>query len=160
MSGGEGSIPERRAADEPPVEVMVNQALDAEDLQAISADLRSLWSGALVGRVPAVRSEGISWLALAALPLSGFLTTLGTSLAKDAHEAVRDRVQRILRRGHQAGVPGALVLEDRATGTRVVLEEDLPMAAYRALHDVELAGLAEGSTLRFDVVDQTWGTTS
>jgi hypothetical protein len=104
---------------------------------------------------PRRRSESITWLALVALPLSSFFSTLGASLAKDAYQALRDLTERVLS-GEKAAQPGTLVLEDRDSGTRVVLAAGLSNEAYQALLATDLSAVEPGSTLAYDATTRRW----
>jgi hypothetical protein len=137
-------------------DVVVSRRLAPDDLDDIARAFDALGVAAALRTVPSRRGDSVTWLALVALPLSGFLTTLGTNLATDAYKVLRDSTERVLSRGKRAGVRGPLVLEDPNTGTRIVLEADMPAEAYRALLGMDLSAVEEGATLRFDVAAERW----
>lgn len=87
--------------------------------------------------------EELSWLVVAALPLSSFLTSLGAKMAEDSYKALRQLTRRVLTTTSGAK-PLTLVLEDLASGTQVVLESDLPDDSYRTLLAADFAGHAGG----------------
>jgi hypothetical protein len=91
--------------------------------------------------VPARRGvEQLGWLVLASLPLQAFLTKLGTSLAEEAVRALQSLVRRLLHRDPPTpGDQRPMVLRDVATGLEVVLEPDLPDAAFRELVGLDLS---------------------
>ncbi|MET8676735.1 hypothetical protein ABZW18_03805 [Streptomyces sp. NPDC004647] len=129
-----------------------------EQRDALSRGLSELGLDARARLVKTVRSEQLTWLVLVVLPLSGFLGSLGQSLAQDAYGAVKRVVAGALGRSEDASVPEPqrpLLLEDTRSATRIVLEADLPDAAYRQLFQLDLAG-SEGRTLTFDRVRNRW----
>lgn len=100
----------------------------------------------------------IPWIMLAALPLQAFLSGLGAEAVKDSYAAFKD----VVRRSSRAGGPGPadpaprpLVLQDRRTGLRVVLEPGLPGEAYEQLIGLDLARFTEGP-LHYDREQGRW----
>jgi hypothetical protein len=99
--------------------------------------------------------NGAEWLVLAVLPLQAFLSGLGSKLAEDIYQGLKDVVGRILRRSNPGGQKRTLVLQDTATGLQVVLEPDLPIEAYRQLVTLDLSSL-HGGPVRYDRSRNAW----
>jgi hypothetical protein len=99
--------------------------------------------------------NGAEWLVLAVLPLQAFLSGLGSKLAEDIYQGLKDVVGRILRRSNPGGQERTLVLQDTATGLQVVLEPDLPIEAYRRLVTLDLSSL-HGGPVRYDRSRNAW----
>ncbi|GAA2082210.1 hypothetical protein GCM10009801_41780 [Streptomyces albiaxialis] len=103
----------------------------------------------------------LQWAVLIALPLHGFLTGLGTEAVKDAYAGLKGLVRRVLRSGAAAaeGEPALesrpLVLQDAASGLRVVLEADLPSEAYEQLVGLDLTRFRQGP-LHYDRARGRW----
>jgi hypothetical protein len=93
--------------------------------------------------VPARRGFGeLPWLVLISLPLHAFLTSVGSKLAEAAYQGLKHAVGRLLGRDRvlpAAEQPRPLVLQDTASGLQVILEVDLPDAAYQQLVTLDLA---------------------
>ncbi|GAA3148698.1 hypothetical protein ACFQ0X_10860 [Streptomyces rectiviolaceus] len=107
----------------------------------------------------------IPWIMLASLPLQAFLSGLGAEAVKDSYTAFKDVVRRSSRSprsplstdpGDPADpAPRPLVLQDRHTGLRVVLEPGLPGEAYEQLLGLDLARFSEGP-LHYDSGQGRW----
>ncbi len=158
-TGGPGAIPAiapvpvRRARVD--AHLLVDRRLSPEDLQDIEQAFRAAGLRPTVYRAPARRGpEELNWLVVAAIPLSSFLTTMGTKLAEDSYRELRQLAQRVFGRAPMSK-PSTLVLEDQDTGTQVVLEPDLPENGYRALLETDLAGLG-GERVRYDRTQDRW----
>src|ERR1700754_4531767 len=131
-----------------PAYVVVGPGFDSAALADLAERFRALGLEPTLAPPVQVRSGELGWLVLAGLPLSAFLSTLGTKLAEDGYAGLHDLVARVARHGHGSGAP-ALVLEDDDAGTVVVLDDDLPDDSYRMLVELDLSGHA-GVTLRYD----------
>jgi hypothetical protein len=116
-----------------------------------------------VETIPVHRGEGaaLTWIVLAVLPLQAFLAALGSKMADDAYAQVRTLVKRLAagrRRPAGAGPaqpPAPLVLLDRSTGLRIVLEADLPAEAYRQLTALDLSQFGTGP-VHYDLARGRW----
>lgn len=104
----------------------------------------------------------IPWIMLASLPLQAFLSGLGAEAVKDSYTALKDVVRRSPRTAGPDGpaapadrTPRPLVLQDRSTGLRVVLEPGLPGEAYEQLLGLDLARFSEGP-LHYDKEQGRW----
>lgn len=99
----------------------------------------------------------IPWIMLASLPLQAFLSGLGAEAVKDSYAAFKDVVRRSSRAAADpAGpAPRPLVLQDRRSGLRVVLEPGLPGEAYEQLLGLDLARFSEGP-LHYDREQGRW----
>ncbi|MES5817249.1 hypothetical protein [Streptomyces sp. RG80] len=95
--------------------------------------------------------ETLNWLALVALPLHAFLGGFGGRLAEDCHRKLRD----LVRRPTPTGPARPVVLQDTATGIRVVLGPEADEEAYRKLRTLDL-GQFRYDTLRYDVTEARW----
>ncbi|MFG3258314.1 hypothetical protein [Streptomyces sp. NPDC048172] len=96
----------------------------------------------------------LQWAVLIALPLQGFLSGLGTEAVKDAYAALKSAVRRVTRR-EQPADSRPLVLQDAASGLRVVLEADLPGEAYEQLVGMDLTPFRHGP-LHYDRARRRW----
>jgi hypothetical protein len=109
--------------------------------------------------VPPRRGLGeLHWLLLVSLPLQAFLTGVGSKLAEDAYQGFQRAVGRLL--GHDQEQPAdeqprPMVLQDRASGLQVILEADLPDAAYQQLVALDLARFQLGP-LHYDRQQRRW----
>lgn len=99
--------------------------------------------------------DGVEWLVLAVLPLQAFLSGLGSKLAEDVHHGLKSVVDRILRRSEPGRRELTLVLQDTATGLKVVLESDLPTEAYRRLVELDLSAFHHG-LVHYDRSRDAW----
>lgn len=100
----------------------------------------------------------IPWIMLASLPLQAFLSGLGAEAVKDSYTAFKDVVRRSPRSvgpDDPALDPRPLVLQDRSTGLRVILEPGLPGEAYEQLLGLDLARFREGP-LHYDKEQGRW----
>ncbi|WP_406173749.1 CHAT domain-containing protein [Streptomyces sp. NBC_00996] len=98
--------------------------------------------------------DELHWLFLVALPLQSFLGGFGGRLADDAYR----RLKSALRRAPSDQAPGAprpVVLQDTATGARIVLGPEVDDEAYRKLRALDLARFRHG-TLRYDATEARW----
>jgi hypothetical protein len=115
--------------------------------------------------IPVRRGEStaLTWIVLAVLPLQAFLAALGSKMADDAYAQLRTLVKRLAagRRppagdgASPAQPPAPLVLLDRGTGLRIVLEADLPAAAYRQLTALDLSQFGTGP-VHYDLARGRW----
>jgi hypothetical protein len=135
--------------------LLISRAASREDVEEIKQAFSAAGLDPTAYRVPPRRGpEELSWLVIAALPLSSFLTTLGAKLADDSYKELRRLTRRVLTRA-PAAAPSTLVLEDRDSGTQVVLEPDLPDDGYRALLATDLTGHT-GGRVRYDRDGGRW----
>ncbi|MCX4814069.1 hypothetical protein OG601_26060 [Streptomyces sp. NBC_01239] len=122
--------------------------------------------------------EQLAWAVLVVLPLQAFLTALGGKAGEDAHHGLRNAVRKVLRRASEAepstgpsaeptgeseAEPLALtpttsptvVLQDPATGIRIILGPHLDDTAYRALRALDLTRITQGP-VRYDSAEARW----
>jgi hypothetical protein len=95
--------------------------------------------------------EALNWLFLIALPLHAFLGGFGGRLADDTYGKLRD----LVRTPTGTAPPRPLVLQDTATGIRVVLGPEADEEAYRKLRTLDLAQFRY-DTLRYDPTEARW----
>jgi hypothetical protein len=139
-----------------PAEIVVNPQFDPAALPDVLDQVRHLGLSPDIASPPVLRSGDLTWLVLASLPLSAFLSALGDKIAEDGYAGLHDLVLRIARHGRRTGATThALLLEDQGTGTLVELDEDLPHDSYRRLLEVDLSANA-GVTLRYDRTTGHW----
>ncbi|MEU1673595.1 hypothetical protein ABZ752_16385 [Streptomyces roseifaciens] len=107
----------------------------------------------------ALRGETLTWLVLVVLPLSGFLQNVGQILAQDACTALKRILGGVWHRapGEPPAPPRPLLLEDTHSATRILVEADLPVAAYRQLLELDLQSCT-GRTLSYDRERNCWRT--
>jgi hypothetical protein len=130
-------------------DLLVSPTASSADVEEIEQAFRAAGLRPTAHRVPSRRGpEQFSWLVIAALPLSSFLTTLGAKLAEDSYKELRQLTLRVLGRAPSSN-PSTLVLEDQDNGTQVILEPDLPDDGYRALLATDLTGYT-GGRVRYD----------
>lgn len=137
--------------------------LAGPDEQLLRDVLTRCGASSQVEPVPVHRGESaaLTWIVLAVLPLQAFLAALGGKLADDGYAQVRTLVKRLAGRRQQAGSqpgsgrPAPLVLMDRGTGLQIVLEADLPAAAYRQLAALDLSQYRIGP-LHYDLARGCW----
>ncbi len=135
--------------------LLVDRRLSPDDLEDIEQAFRAAGLRPTVYRSPARRGpEELNWLVIAAIPLSSFLTTMGTKLAEDSYKELRQLAHRVFGRA-PTSKPSTLVLEDQDTGTQVLLEPGLPDDGYRALFQTDLASHS-GDKVRYDRSQERW----
>jgi len=160
-----------------------------DDQQAFLSALAAC--GAAAGSVEVIRATrtdtatALAWGVLAAVPLQGFLSTLGAKLADDAHnrllaaaKLVTERYEAIRRgraaqaqageTGHTAvdspddpgdprpsACPAPLILMDNGSRLKIVIEPDLPAEAIRSLVALDLSQFTIGP-LHYDRAANRW----
>ena len=157
----------RQAADlasAPPLtaELLHDGRIGVDDEEVILDALTGCGVAAEVKIIPARRdAQALTWLVLISLPLQGFMTAVGTKIAEDAYGKFIQAARRLFDRHRHpvdapaAGVPPVLVLQDPATGLRIVFEPDLPGEAYEQLPGLDLSGYRYGP-LHFDRSSRRW----
>lgn len=127
-------------------EVLVTAEVSTEEEQAIVDAFRALDVATRTRIVPTRRGmEQLQWLVLATLPLHALLSGLGSAAAADVAEGLKHLVGRVLGAVRTtATTPQVLVLQDAATRLQVVLEADLPAAAYQELVALDLCAFRQG----------------
>lgn len=145
--------------DEPRVaEVLLGQGVPESTEQGLAAVLTGY--GFVVRTRRALVHRGateLHWVVLIALPLQAFLSGLGAEAVRDAYVGVKSLVRRALGSadGEPAGAEGPLVLQDEASGLRIVLERDLPEKAYEQLLGMDLTRFRRGP-LHYDRAQRRW----
>lgn len=140
-------------------QILLVGELTASDEQALVAALAGCGVTAELRDMPP-RRGAIEWLVLIALPLQAFLTALGTKGGESAYPQLIAAVRSILRR-HPANpaLPAtpmpALILQDPATGVRIVLEAGLPDEAYRQLLTLDMSAFRLGP-VHYDASKGRW----
>jgi hypothetical protein len=106
-------------------------------------------------------ADGRTGLAVSGAGLA-FLAALGSKLADDGYAQVRALVKRLAARPGTLGnsqpgsrPPAPLVLVDRRTGLQIVLEADLPAAAYQQLTALDLSQFSAGP-VHYDLARGRW----
>lgn len=119
-------------------------------------DIRTIGLEPTVRTVPTRRGvSDFAWLILA-LPIKAFFETLVEQFAGDAYARLKTLTGTALRHhGDTRDNRRVMLLQDSTTGLQVVLESDLPLAAYRQLFLVNLPDFAQGP-LRYDRDERGW----
>lgn len=138
--------------------VYVDARVGGDGERWLVGHLADLGVDADVKVVPARRSTvELHWLVLVALPLQAFLAGLGGKLATDAYDGLKRLTRRLVARPDTAGLaPAPLVLQDTASGLRIILEVDLPDEAYEQLFTLDLPRFGVES-VRYDRCAHRWG---
>lgn len=160
-------------------QILLDGGLPAGHERALVAALAGCGVTAELRDMPP-RRGAIDWLVLIALPLQAFLTALGTKGGESAYPQLTVAVRSILRR-HPADPgpadPGTadtgtadtgpanpalpatpmpvLILQDPATGVRIVLEAGLPDEAYRQLLTLDMSAFRLGP-VHYDASKGRW----
>ncbi|MGK5733659.1 hypothetical protein [Streptomyces sp. URMC 124] len=146
-------------AESPPMTAHVYFDADTgeEERKSLTDGLTGLGVETYSATLGALRGETLTWLVLVVLPLSGFLQNVGQLLAQDACTALKRILGGALRRspGGPPAPPRPLLLEDALSATRILVEADLPVAAYRQLLEMDLRA-CPGRTLSYDREHDRW----
>jgi hypothetical protein len=88
--------------------------------------------------------------------MQAFLAALGGKLADDAYAAFKRTVCSLLRR-RQAGLAtsSAIMLHDPRTGLVVQIDRDMPDAAWKLLHELDLSAFTYGPLI-YDRATGRW----
>jgi hypothetical protein len=107
--------------------------------------------------LPTVRSaDTLNALALMMIPLHAFLSATGSKMAAEAYPKFKNGIRRILHKQPESlAQPQPLVVQDTATGIRIVMERDLPDEAYDALRNLDLAKFRKGP-VDWDPLRKRW----
>jgi hypothetical protein len=138
-------------------DVLIATEVPPEQQPAIVEAFGTLGVAARIRTVPVRRGAAdFQWLLLAVLPLQAFLSTLGSTFAGEASQALK----RLVGRAHQAQPKATshrpvLVLQDATTRLQVVLEASLPAEAYEALLSLDLSNFHKGP-LHYDRYRGLW----
>ena len=152
-------------------QILLGGELPAGDEQALVAALAECGVTAELRDMPP-RRGALEWLVLIALPLQAFLTALGTKGGESAYPQLIGAARAILRRHRAVPGPGAvaphpeataltattppvLILQDPATGLRIVIEDGLPDEAYRQLLTLDMSAYRLGP-VHYDAAKGHW----
>ncbi len=148
-------------------EVFVGQPVPAEEADRITAEFADIGLNADVRVAPPLRSLGeVALVIFAALPFQQFVSQLASDFADDAYARLKAFVTKVLHGKPGDASTGAvaegepeakqvLVLQDTATGIRVVLEPDLPAESFRQLLTLDLTKFKFGP-LHYDLTRGRW----
>jgi hypothetical protein len=143
-------------------EIFLDGNVPAEDEEFLLKGLTACGVNGRARIIPTRRDPAtLTWIVLIALPLQGFLSTLGTKIAEDGHTWLSKLVNRLNERPHPPTAEAAastarlLVLQDEATGLQIVLEPDLPRDAYDQLLILDLSGIRLGP-VHYDRTQRRW----
>jgi hypothetical protein len=141
-------------------DVFVDQPVPAKEADRIAAEFAGIGLVADVRVAAPRRSLNDALVILAALPFQPFISQLANDFADDAYARLKGFVTKVLHRKHaDAGAEGqarqVLVLQDTATGVRVVLEPDLPADSYRQLLSLDLTKITDGP-VHYDLARRRW----
>jgi hypothetical protein len=152
-------------------QILLDGGLPADHEHALVAALAGCGITAELRDMPPRRGP-LEWLLLIALPLQAFLTALGTKGGESAYPQLIAAVRAILRRhlanpdpdaiaphpeaaAFTATTPPVLILQDPATGVRIVLEDGLPEDAYRQLLTLDISAFRIGP-VHYDAAKGRW----
>jgi hypothetical protein len=130
----------------------------AADVEAEVGELfRDIGANVHVRSVPARRGWAeAQWLVLVTIPLEGFVRGLAAKTAEDVYGRLKALVSRLSRgTAEHADIRPVLVLQDQVTRLRIILEPDLPPAAYRQLLELDLSTFKHGP-LHYDQHRSRW----
>jgi hypothetical protein len=139
-------------------DIFVDAQLTPEVENLAVGALAALGVSARVRVLPPRRGAGdLQWLILAALPLQAFLTSIGGKVADDAYQGFQNAVRKLLRRepADQLPTPRPMVLQDSASGLRIVLDHDLPAEGYQQLITLDLSCYRLGP-VHYDRSQRRW----
>ncbi|MGA4837799.1 hypothetical protein [Streptomyces sp. G45] len=140
----------------PHADVLLDSRVAPEQERDLSGALTALGLAVSVRVLPPRRViEPLSWLVLIALPLHAFLRTLGDKAGEDGYRRLSEALRGFRRPAPAAAPPPPVVLQDPATGLRVVLDHDLPDEGYRQLLAVDLTQYRLGP-LHYDRAQGRW----
>ncbi|MCF2533276.1 hypothetical protein [Yinghuangia soli] len=137
--------------------------------------------------LPTRRADPLTWLILIAVPLSGFLGGFGTKAGEDSYRKFTDGLRAVLRRHNRltessdeaepdAGsasepasepepeqpsgtAPRHIVLQDPASGLRILIDHELTPEAYAELLSLDLTTYQLGP-LHYDHAQKRWRSTA
>ncbi len=138
---------------------MIADIVLAEDVPPdVEAELRSLFgdlgASVRVRSIPPRRATAdLAWVALATVSLDAFARTLVGDVTRDAYGRLKALLGRLFQ--HDESGVSPLVLQDPVSRLRVVLEPDLPLAAYRRLTELDLSRFRHGP-LHYDRHRSAW----
>ncbi len=150
-------------------EVFVGQPVPAEEADRITAEFADIGLNADVRVAPPLRSLGeVALVIFAALPFQQFVSQLASDFADDAYARLKAFVTKVLHGEHahadanvsadagdEPAAKQVLVLQDTATGIRVVLEPDLPAESFRQLLTLDLTKFKFGP-MHYDLTRGRW----
>ncbi|PAZ16155.1 hypothetical protein CLM62_09625 [Streptomyces sp. SA15] len=144
-------------------DLVVDPLVTREQERPLTDALTALGFATSVRELPPRRTtEPLTWLILIALPLQAFLGMLGQKTAESAYRRLQEAVRGLhLRSSGTAAAleppepPRPVVLEDPASGLRIVLEHDLPEEGYRQLLALDLTRYRLGP-LHYDRAQGRW----
>jgi hypothetical protein len=139
------------------VTVLLDAAIPVGEEDELNEALAELGFTPTAKELPTVRgADSLNALALMIIPLHAFLTATGSRLAADAYPKFKNGIRRILNRQPQSVTqPQPLVVQDTATGIKIVMERDLPDEAYEALRKLDLSSFKQGP-VDWDVTRKRW----
>ena len=142
----------------PAADVLLAEAVPPEAEAEIQRLFGDLGMTVRTRSVPAQRGlSDVTWLVLATLPLEAFVKALVGDLTEDAYGRLKVLLARLRRHGAARSEedPRPMVLQDPVSRLRVVLEPDLPMAAYKQLIKLDLSRFRQGP-LHYDQQRSRW----
>ncbi|MFI0409332.1 hypothetical protein [Actinomadura sp. 3N508] len=142
-------------------ELLISREVSEERQRDIVGDLTGFELDVRIRRPIDSRGLGdTEWVLLLSLPLQAFLAGFGSVVAEDFYDGMKRLAGRVRRREDgEAADPRPMVLHDRETELEIVLEPDLPVAAYAQLFELDLSGFQSGP-LHFDRARGCWRSVS
>lgn len=139
-----------------PADAYLDGDVPVEDQQLLVDTLADLGVAVDARVLPPRRSEvELTWLVLIALPLQAFLSTVGTKVSEDAYRKLKGMVARLVGRQSRSAGARPVVLEDAATGLKIMLDPGLPDDGYRQLLELDLSQFRLGP-VHYDRHERRW----
>lgn len=129
------------------VTVQLDKAIPLGEEDELKQALAAAGFAVTAKELPTVRGvEMLNAVALMMIPLHAFLSAAGSKAGAAAWPLFKTGIRKILH-GHVVGaavVAGPLVVQDTATGLKIVMDRDLPDEAYEALRSLDLSVFHQG----------------
>jgi hypothetical protein len=137
-------------------DILIRSQITREQEQPLADSLTALGFTPNVRVLPPRRViEPLTWLILIALPLQAFLNKVGDKAAEDGYHQIQKAVRSIRRPATPLAPSPPVVLQDPATGLRIILEHDLPDEGYQQLLALDLTQFRLGP-LHYDRARGHW----
>lgn len=127
-------------------ELLVVGDLSAEHAIELEKGFAAVVESLDIRQLPRRRTLGdIAWIALLAVPLKPFIEQFATDAATDSYKKLKALLGKVWHVGQNpVDARRSIVLQDNSTGVQIVLEPDLPDAAYEELLNFDLAAVKRG----------------
>jgi hypothetical protein len=129
------------------VTVQLDAAVPVGEEDELKQALAAAGFAVTAKELPAVRGvEMLNAVALMMIPLHAFLSAAGSKAGAEVWPLFKTGIRKILHRDlvGPASVGRPLVVQDTATGLKIVMDRDLPDEAYEALRTLDLTAFHQG----------------